>query len=225
MLNAQKNKQSVVKKTDWKSGKHSLETTQIKKEAEVIDYLSDIKPLEDDGVSDEIIAKHLSDRTANAMLCSNARTILQENLAVVQDPALNVRSGTLIQYYESMEDGEPKQLLAWFISHTFGAGIDVDTNQYPRSIQWSTVTAGMDAGLKFVAQSLIDSAGGQPDAGTVSADVVAARNQYEAEQAERKRQESIQSVQAEIENNWINPAISDGVSTAAQVREAIKSGL
>ena len=66
---------------------------------------------------------------------------------------------------------------------------------------------------------------GKPYAGTVEADIVASRNQHAADQAEQQRQSEILALQAEIENDYINPAVSDGVSTADQVRASIKAGL
>jgi hypothetical protein len=37
--------------------------------------------------------------------------------------------------------------------------------------------------------------------------------------------DAIQQLKAEIENTWINPALSDAASTADEVRAAIKAGL
>ena len=48
----------------------------------MIDYEIDVKPLEDQGLSDSDIAQALASRTANPMLCSEARVILQEAGAV-----------------------------------------------------------------------------------------------------------------------------------------------
>jgi hypothetical protein len=79
--------------------------------------------------------------------------------------------------------------------------------------------------MQPVAQKLLQLGGGQPDAGTVEADVVAARAVYDADVVEQTRQDTIRTLAAEIENDYINPAVSDGVSTEAQVRAAIKAGL
>jgi hypothetical protein len=59
----------------------------------------------------------------------------------------------------------------------------------------------------------------------VEADIAASRNHHAADLAEQQRRIEITALQAEIENTWINPAISDGVSTADQVRASIKAGL
>ncbi len=40
-----------------------------------IDYLRDVKPLEDQGISDEVIAQHLRDATASAIPCSSVEQL------------------------------------------------------------------------------------------------------------------------------------------------------
>ena len=191
----------------------------------MIDYLLDIEPLEAEGVDDTTISQHLASRTSEPMLCSDARVILQEAGAVIEDPVAGTRTGSLVDYYAALPQGDNKSLLGWFISWVFGNNDSVGTNAYPRSVQWAAVTAGMPADLQTVAQSLLAAAGGQPDAGTTIDDVIASRDTYNVQQAEVARQDTITALQAEIENTWINPAVTDGVSTAADVRAAIKAGL
>lgn len=61
------------------------------------------------------------------------------------------------------------------------------------------------------------------------ADAFAAMDEEDSQEvamaAEVVRQDSILTLAAEIANSYINPAVSDGVSTEAQVRAAIKAGL
>ena len=191
----------------------------------MIDYLLDIKPLEDQGLDDATIANHLSSRTLNPIPCEDTKVLLEGSGAIVEDPVTQQRSGTLIDHYASLPVGEEKSLLSWFISHVMGRGIQVTSHDYPRSIQLAIVVAGLPSSLESLASEIISLGGGQPDAGTVAADVVAARDAYNAEQAEAARQASIEQLRAEIENDYINPAIADGSSTEAQVRAAIKAGL
>lgn len=191
----------------------------------MIDYLLDVKPLEDAGVADSEIAVHLASRTSKAMPCSAARIVLQESGAVVEDPVAGTRTGLLIDHYSSLPQGNEKSLLGWFISHVFGNGDEVSTNTHPRSVQWNSVTLNMPESLQYVAQSLIEKSGGQPNAGTTAADVAASRDSYEADLLEEQRRELIMSLGATIANTWINPAVSDGSSTEAEVRAAIKAGL
>ncbi len=149
-----------------------------------IDYLRDVKPLEDKGISDDVIAQHLRDATANAIPCSSAKEILQENGAVVIDPISGSKSGLLISYYQSLAVGSESQvLIAYFIEHVFGDGVEVDTNVYPRSIQWASVTSAMPESLQGVVAALLEAAGGRPNPDASVADIVASREEYEAQQA------------------------------------------
>jgi hypothetical protein len=190
----------------------------------VIDYITDVKPLEDQGLNDSEIAYALSSRTAAPIPCAETKVVLEGSGAVVEDPVTQQRSGTLIAHYETL-DGDDKSLLAWFISHVMIRGVEISSNEYPRSIQLESIVDGLPSSLESVAQDIIALGGGQPDAGTTTADVDASRTAYEAAQAEQARRDSIISLQAEIENTWINSAISDGTSSEAEVRAAIKAGL
>ncbi|MCP4782775.1 MAG: hypothetical protein GY878_04390, partial [Fuerstiella sp.] len=98
-------------------------------------------------------------------------------------PVAGTRAGSLIDHYTALPQGESKSLLGWFISHVFGNGVNVLTDSYPRSIQWASVTAGMDANLQVVAQSLVDAAGSQPEEPVTAEQISEVREEYEAEQA------------------------------------------
>lgn len=159
-------------------------STNLKtEETNVIDYLADVKELEDAGVADDVIAQHLSTQTMQAMPCSDARTILQEAGAVVEDPVAGTRAGSLIDHYSGLPQGDEKSLLGWFISHVFGNGETVSTDSYPRSLQWASVTAGMGPDLQVVAQSLVDAAGGQPEEPVTAEQISETRETYFAQQA------------------------------------------
>lgn len=191
----------------------------------MIDYLKDVKPLEDKGLDDSQIASHLSDRTAVAIPCGGAKILLEGSQVIVEDPVTQVRSGALIDHYEALPDGDVRSLLQWFISHVMVRGVEIGSHEYPRSVELGIVVASLPVAIQPVASEIIQLGGGQPDAGTTAADVGSIRDAYDAEQANIARQNSILSLQAEIENTWINPAVADGSSTAADVRAAIKAGL
>lgn len=150
----------------------------------MIDYLSDIKPLQDQGVDNATIAKHISDKTASPISNSDARAELQESGSVIIDPGNpTIRSGTLISFYETLPPGETATLVAWFVGATLGTSDDIGTNEYPRSIQFATVESVLPSDLQKVAAAMVADAGGRPDAGTTEADVVAIQAAYEAEKA------------------------------------------
>tara|TARA_R110000851_G_scaffold262255_1_gene414796 strand:- start:956 stop:1552 length:597 start_codon:yes stop_codon:yes gene_type:complete len=149
-----------------------------------ISYPVDIQPLQEQGVSNAEIAAHLSDRTAVAIANADARTELQESGAVIIDPSNPTqRSGSLIDFYATLPAGQNATLVAWFINAVFGTSDDINTQDYPRSIQFAQVELILPSGLQPVAASLVDGAGGRPDPGTTEADVVAIQAQYEADQA------------------------------------------
>jgi len=181
-----------------------------------IDYLRDIKPLQDQGLSDDIILKHLQDRTAQPISCENAKEILQENGAVIVDPINGSKSGLLISYYETLPVGSESQvLIAYFVEHVFGGGSEIDTNVYPRSIQWASVTSAMPGELQPVVSALLDSAGGRPDAEATEGDIILAREEYEAQEAEReaeaeylKKQNAATRNYDELYNQHIAPLYS-----------------
>lgn len=179
-----------------------MSTNLNNEETNVIDYLADLKEFEEAGVSDAVIAQHLSARTMQAMPCSDARVILQESGAVVEDPVAGTRAGSLIDHYSGLPQGEAKSLLGWFISHVFGNGETVTTDSYPRSIQWASVTAGMDADLQVVAQELVDAAGGQLGEPVTVEQISEAREKYEAEEAQREAEIEYQNKQHASTRNY-----------------------
>lgn len=145
----------------------------------MIDYLKDVKPFEDLGKTDAEIAQHLSSRTRKPIPCADAKIILEEAGLVIEDPITNVRSGTLIDHYNSMLDTNPmKALIGWFIAHVFGRGTQISSDTQPRAVQLASVLAGLPPALQSVGQDLLALGGGQPQAGTVEADIPVARQEY-----------------------------------------------
>lgn len=188
----------------------------------MIDYLNDVQPLEP--LSDANIALHLSSRTAKAIPCSQARIVLQESGAVIEDCISRNRSGALVEHYTSLADGEEKSLLGWAIAHIW-SGEEISTNVYPRSIQFDTVLSGLPDALSEIVKAVVNLGGGRPTPAVTESDVAAAREKHNAIVEDEKRTQAIEQLKAEIENVWINPAMSDGESTAEEVRQFIKAGL
>ena len=153
-----------------------------------IDYPSEIKPLEDQGVSDANIAVHLNSKTLYSMR-SECQYILQDNAAVLLDPVkVDQRSGSLIDYYQSLEAGEAKDLIAFFLGRVY-ADQPVATDQYPRSIQFASVEASLPTDLQAVAAKLVESAGGRPHSGVTESDVAESRAAWQQAEADRIAEE------------------------------------
>ena len=182
----------------------------------MIDYLLEIKPLQDQGISNEVIALHLSARTQIPMSTEQTRTILQETGTVLTDPVMvNQRSGTLIDFYRTLSAGDNQTLIAWFISEVFGnVATEISTNEYPRSMQFQEVEASLPIELQTVSAQLVEMSGGRPNAGTTEADVVAIQTQWEADEAAWQAAEEA-ARQAEEERQQ-NIAIADGHFQQAQ---------
>jgi len=189
-----------------------------------ISYPDDIKPLQDQGVDNATIAKHLSDRTAQPISNNDARAELQESGAVIIDPAISTyRSGTLISFYETLPPGETKTLVAWFINAVFGTSDDIGTDDYPRSIQFAAVESVLPGDLQSVATAIVADAGGRPDAGTTEADVVAIQAAYEAA-AEATRLTNDQEIKFNgLVNTYVSPLVENNIFDNAVWQEAVNN--
>ena len=189
-----------------------------------ISYPEDIKPLQDQGVDNATIAKHLSDRTAEPISNSDARAELQESGAVIIDPANPTnRSGTLISFYETLPPGETATLVAWFVGATLGTSDDIGTDEYPRSIQFATVEALLPGDLQPVAAAIVADAGGRPDAGTTEADVVAIQAAYEAAVEAARLTSDQQNKFDGLVNTYVSPLVENNIFDNAVWQEAVNN--
>lgn len=188
-------------------------------------YAIDVLPLEKQGMSPSEIVAHLKPKTAKGIKCSDAKILLEESGLVVEDPITRDRSGLLVNHYSNMQQGQAKQLLGWFIGHVFGRGEEISSHTQPRATQVVDTIAGLPGAMQPLGQALIELGGGQPHADLTVEAIADMQAEHAANTAEQNRQSDIEAIRAEIENNWINPAISDPASDAATVRAAIKEGL
>ena len=154
----------------------------------MIDYLADVKPLQDQGLSPSDIVSHLNSKTATSMNPEQCRYILQDTGAVLTDPVTpDQRTGSLISYYQGLPDGDAKKLIAFFISRIYNGEV-VRTDQWPRSAQFKGVEDSMPAELQSVSAKLVESAGGRA-ASVTEEDVTAAQQAWEDQEAQRLAQE------------------------------------
>lgn len=164
----------------------------------MIDYLFEIKPLQDQGISSANIAVHLNSKTAMP-LSTESRYVLQDSAAVLVDPVSGEKFGSLISYYSTLAEGDAKNLIAFFLERIY-SGQSVDTSAYPRSIQFASVEASLPADLQAVCARLVDEVGGgRPNTGITEADIVASQEAWEAAEAERIAQEEAAAAEAEAE--------------------------
>ena len=153
----------------------------------MIDYLADVKPLQDQGLSPSDIVSHLNSKTATPMNPEQCRYILQDTGAVLTDPVTpDQRTGSLISYYQGLPDGDAKKLIAFFISRIYNGEV-VRTDQWPRSAQFKGVEDSMPAELQDVSAELVRSAGGRA-ASVTEVDVTEAQQAWEDQEAQRLAQ-------------------------------------
>lgn len=155
-----------------------------------LDYLSQIKPLEDEGQTDQQIADYYRYRTVGPIECSDAKVVLEESGLVIEDPITRVRSGTLVDRYNAMTNPQLKALLGWFISHVFGRGVQISSHTNPRDAQLAAVLADLPPAMQAVGQQLIALGGGQPNIALTAADVAQTRTDWQTAEAERQAQEA-----------------------------------
>lgn len=154
----------------------------------MIDYLSEVKPLESE-LTNEQIAAHLNTKTAMPLMPDAARYELADSGAVLQDPVrINERSGTLIGYYQALEAGPSKDLIAFALGRIYG-GEPVSLDQYPRSVQFASVIATLPEDLQDVAARLISVSGGHVHQGVTADDVAASKAAWEQAEADRIAEE------------------------------------
>lgn len=186
----------------------------------MIDYLNDVQPLESK-LSDSEIAAHLSSRTASPIDAPAAKNALLESGCVVVDPATGNRIGPLIDYYSSLDEAQDKILLAWFLNYVFGTGTKVETNSYPRSVQFAAVESGLPAGIALVAEAIVNAAGGRPYAGTVAADVSTAREVYLLKQQANQAMQDREQKYVRLYNQNIAPLLDANNSDDAAWQAAL----
>lgn len=194
----------------------------------MLNYLVQIKPLEDDGMSDTDIASLLAASTNKDISIAELENFLDfENLAK-RDALSGSWVGVLPDEVTNNVFGLGPGLAELFSHMNKPRSVIVDTTVSPWATDALALTNGLlAAGLITQAQhdGFYDLANGRPNPNLVEQDIIDSRNAYQAEVAEQNRQDSILSLKAEIENTYINPAVSDGVSDEATVRATIKAGL
>lgn len=198
-----------------------------------MNYLTEIKPLENvDQTNDAEIAAIQATRTVVDLPVLDVRALLRERKLWLKDPISRSRDRGPIGV--AMAGGSMPSAL-------YHALVELEAALYDQSaalLRTSTeltiagevaATLGGLLATGVIVQADIDAfyaiGGGLKYPGATAADVASDRQAYQNAQTELARQQSIEAVRANIENTWLNPAIADGASTAAEVIAAIKAGL
>lgn len=191
-------------------------------------YLQDIKPLEDQGLTDQQILDILVAKTEVDLLSEPVRKYFHASDLWLVDPETGVRTdGAIGQAYGGLTTQQKE--LARKLHNWVYAQDSIDTENDPIVSQlFLTIMQGLVNLSIITPQHALDIyafAGGRPHKTLDLAGIASLRQGYQDAQDELARQQSIEALKAEIENDYINPAIADGTSTAADVRTAIKAGL
>ena len=175
----------------------------------MLNYKTDILPLENAGVSDADIAAHLNSKTSNFIPSVEARYILEDNAAVLKDAVTGEKFGSLISHYNSLPaDDAGRALIAFFIERAY-EGDYIDTSVYPRSVQFKAVCDSLPEALHPVCSALVAAGGGRPHSDVSESEIATLRSdslaadqaaaeaaaQFEAEQeAARVAQDAMEAI-------------------------------
>ncbi|MEO1526721.1 MAG: hypothetical protein AAFX06_14900 [Planctomycetota bacterium] len=197
-----------------------------------MNYSKDIKPLEDAGLSDQQIADALATLTVRDMPVEALRQVMRERKLWLKDPISRARDRGKI--------GEA-MTRAGFSEALYGGLVEFEAALYDMSATHVSTSSRID-----IAGEVAAVIGGLAESGVVTSEdvtafyavgggmkypnvdaaaVATARQAHADEVAEESRMQEIDALRARIENDFINPAMDDGSSTAADVQAAIKAGL
>lgn len=204
-------------------------------------YTKDIKPLEDEGKTDaEILAalqadtRHFKNIMATGDGSRDLLHILTGKFKVLRLNTEAVWVGPLVDFMKL--ETTPTVLKEGFellLSHLQISEREVYCSSDPATGYLVTAIAqvvdqlsqGMGRSAGEVVTAVYAVTGGPLWASLTEQEIADCRTEYQVEHSELSRRQSIEQLQAEIENDYINVAIVDGVTTVDQVRTAIKAGL
>ena len=175
-----------------------------------LDYLSQIKPLEDQGMSDADIASLLAASTNKDIAISELENFLDfENLAK-RDALTGSWVGVLPDEVTNNVFGLGPGLANLFSHINKPRSVIVDTTVSP----WATDALALTGGLLaagLITQAQYDGfyalANGRPNADAVEQDVIDSRAQWEAEEAQRQAEEEARQAEEaarQAHADWVN---------------------
>lgn len=194
-----------------------------------MNYLTEIKPLEDAGLTDTQIATILEARTITDIPSERVRLYFSKEDLWLTDPATGLRlAGAIGQAYSGLTAPQQelvRKLHAWvFGQDSIESENDDDVATLLKQILSGMVTLTILTGAQ--ALKVYSFGGGlRYPSGVTAQDVSDERDAYDADVVEQARIDAINALRAEIENTWINPAEADGVTTAVDLRATIKAEL
>jgi len=158
-----------------------------------MDYLTDIKPLEDQGMTDAEIASLLSASTSRDIQISELENFLDFEGLASRNAITGSWEGPLPSEIINNNFGLSAGLSSLFNHINKPRSVIVDTTVSPWATDALALTGGLlAAGLINQQQydGFYDLAGGRPNANVVEQDIIDSRTQWEADEAQRQADEA-----------------------------------
>lgn len=184
-----------------------------------MDYLIDIKPLEDQGMTDAEIASLLSASTSRDIQISELENFLDFEGLASRNAITGSWEGPLPSEIVNNNFGLSAGLSKLFNHINKPRSVIVDTTVSPWATDALALTGGLlAAGLINQQQydGFYDLAGGRPNANTVEQDIIDSRAQWEADEAQRQAEEAAR----QAHQDWVSSYWTQHNSTVAPVLDA-----
>ena len=185
----------------------------------MIDYLTQVKPLEDAGMTDAEIAALLAASTASDIPIADLANFLDFESLATRNPINGVWEGPLPDEINNNVFGLGPGLAALFSHINKPRSVVVDTTVSPWASDAAALTAGLLAAGLITAQQQTDFyalGGGLPNAGLTEAEVTQSRVDWEAAEAARQAEEEAR----QAHQDWVNGFWTQHNATVAPVLDA-----
>lgn len=193
----------------------------------MIDYIKHVAPLESSGLEPSRIALVLSSVTNANISVADLENLLSDESLARRNPVTGSWEGVLVD--RMAEGGALGEGLEELFSHL----------NKPRSVVIETSSVAWSAKAYSLLRSLVESgdvsevqvlkvyelAGGRLFGDITEQEVLALKSENDAKVADVPRRSDIIAFFADLQNEKINPAIADGLTTLEQLKASIKAEL
>lgn len=193
----------------------------------MIDYNSDVLPLEQGGMDDAAIASFLSAKTRKDILASELENFLSKESLAKRNAITGAWEGVLIDAMN--EGGDIGEGLEELFSHlNKPRSVVLETSKTPWAEKASLLVSGLFVSAKISESQVNDiyaMAGGKAIAGGVTEDsVAAARAKQAAFDSMIARRQSLDSVLSEISSRFLQPEY-ESTKSIEDIKQSIKQSL
>jgi hypothetical protein len=185
----------------------------------MIDYISQVQPLEDAGMTDAEIAALLAASTASDIPIADLENFLDFESLAKRNAITGSWEGVLPDEIINNAFGLSDGLSSLFNHINKPRSVVIDTTVSPWASDAAALTNGLLAAGLITAQQQTDFyalGGGQPNAGLTEAEVTQSRVDWEAAEAARQAEEAARQAHAD----WVNGFWTQHNATVAPVLDA-----